>query len=118
MSFDRVPYWIEQLSKKAANPNIAIVIVGNKSDLEGDYREVPPKPAEDFAKQRGLHYIEASAKEDKNVTEAFDLLLKLVLQETKNQNGAAVDTSHHTDSSHNILLHSTGTHQAPPDGCC
>lgn len=55
--------------------NMQILLVGNKSDLDG-IREVPQKEALAFAKQEGLHFLETSAKEGANVLRAFQLIMQ------------------------------------------
>jgi len=44
--------------------------LGNKADL-ADKRVVEKSTAEKFAKDRGLHYFDVSAKEGTNVNQAF-----------------------------------------------
>lgn len=109
-SFDRVPYWLEQLTKKSTNTNIVTLIVGNKCDLQGDFREVLQEQGEDFCRQQNLHFFETSAKEDKNVTEAFELLLELVLFKK-------IGETRETLTEPNITLHSQEL-PLTDDGCC
>ena len=49
---------------------MVIAMAGNKSDLSSR-RVVEPADAESFARQNGLIFLETSAKDDINVTEAF-----------------------------------------------
>lgn len=55
--------------KRNATPNMTIILVGNKSDL--DRREVTTEEGMEFAEQNGLLFIETSAKTSNNVEEAF-----------------------------------------------
>ena len=64
-TFSNLPKQLTEL-KKNADPNICILIVGNKSDLEA-MRQVSTSEAQDFAQDHGLAYIETSAKSDQNV---------------------------------------------------
>jgi small GTP-binding protein len=66
---------------KTSNPNkdIPLVVVGNKSDLS-DERAVMEDEAMKFAQDFGAEYIEASALNNENVNEAFNLLIAKVLQ--------------------------------------
>jgi GTPase SAR1 family protein len=79
VSFQSLPTWLNNLEMKATDPNLSVVIVGNKCDLKGADRQVDREEAERFCKQRNLRYAETSALENENVTEAFDLLIDLVL---------------------------------------
>lgn len=75
--------------------HLPTVVVGQKSDLEygiftsrridenahitissPSVREVSQKEGEDFAKERGLRWIEASAKTNANVSKVFDVCLE------------------------------------------
>ena len=55
------------------NPNAYILLVGNKGDLENQ-RQVGVQQAKDFAQRHRLEYIETSALNGSNVTEAFTKL--------------------------------------------
>lgn len=50
---------------------MGIMLVGNKSDLEYRRRVTYEEGAE-YAKKNGLQFIETSAKDDKNITQAFE----------------------------------------------
>ncbi|CAB4069525.1 DIRAS2 [Lepeophtheirus salmonis] len=54
-----------------------IMLVGNKSDEEAGKREVSQKTGEALQQMWKCKYIETSAKNDTNVTELFEELLKL-----------------------------------------
>ena len=73
-TFSNLPKQLTEL-KKNADPNICILIVGNKSDLEA-MRQISTAEAQDFAQEHGLAYIETSAKSDQNVQETFSLMMQ------------------------------------------
>ena len=52
------------------DPSASIILIGNKCDLE-DKRVISLAEAENFAKNHQLMYLETSALNGKNVTEAF-----------------------------------------------
>lgn len=79
-SFKDLPKWLIDLDRYTTEPHFVRVLVGNKCDLER-LREVPHDEAETFAKQFGLEFIEASAKENTNVDEAFALLARTIIKE-------------------------------------
>lgn len=61
--------WLEDC-RKYSNPNIVIMLIGNKSDLE-EKRVVSREEGEKFAQDNGLFFLETSAKTDDNVDEVF-----------------------------------------------
>mmetsp|Transcript_10438 Transcript_10438/g.11910 ORF Transcript_10438/g.11910 Transcript_10438/m.11910 type:complete len:111 (+) Transcript_10438:353-685(+) len=54
------------------------MLIGNKSDLVNS-REITHQEALDFATENKLSYLETSAKDNKNVKEAFSLLLNNIV---------------------------------------
>eukprot|EP00262_Sarcandra_glabra_P018518 TRINITY_DN6673_c1_g1_i1.p1 TRINITY_DN6673_c1_g1~~TRINITY_DN6673_c1_g1_i1.p1 ORF type:complete len:226 (+),score=19.20 TRINITY_DN6673_c1_g1_i1:210-887(+) len=68
-SFDHVARWLEEL-RGHADKNIAIMLIGNKSDL-GTLRTVSTEDAKDFAQRENLFFMETSALEATNVESAF-----------------------------------------------
>lgn len=73
--------WLEE-TKNNGNPNMVIVLVANKVDLDSQ-RVVSREDAEKFAKDNGLLYIETSAKTAFNVNETFlrtgkEVLMKII----------------------------------------
>ncbi|KAG9137558.1 hypothetical protein Leryth_018844 [Lithospermum erythrorhizon] len=75
-SFDHLVSWLED-ARKTANPNMTIVLVGNKCDL-AHRRAVSTEEGEQFAKEHGLIFMEASARNGQNVEEAFTKLAALI----------------------------------------
>lgn len=80
-SFAELDSWLNDLQALAA-PNAAILMIGNKSDL-ADERQVTQEEAKDFAQRHNLEYIETSAKDGKNVSEAFVRLAKTLAERVK-----------------------------------
>ncbi|OMJ87924.1 hypothetical protein SteCoe_10248 [Stentor coeruleus] len=73
--------WLEE-TKNNGNPNMVIVLVANKVDLDSQ-RVVSREEAEKFAKENKLIYLETSAKTAYNVNETFlrtgkEVLMKIV----------------------------------------
>ncbi|TEY40846.1 hypothetical protein BOTCAL_0417g00020 [Botryotinia calthae] len=73
-TFEHVTDWLHDL-RQIAEPDIVVVLVGNKSDLatgEENKREVTVEEAEAWAKRNGvLEYVETSAKSGEGVENAF-----------------------------------------------
>jgi GTPase SAR1 family protein len=63
--------WINETKKYTANPHI--VVVGSKSDLESR-RKVSQEAGEGYASEIRAPYVEASAKEGKNVEKLFSTM--------------------------------------------
>lgn len=74
--------WLEE-TKNNGNPNMVIVLVANKVDLDSQ-RVVSREEAEKFAKENKLIYIETSAKTAFNVNETFLRTGKEVLMKIMN----------------------------------
>ena len=58
-----------------AEPNIQVVLVGNKSDLvkeDPSLRQVETDEAKQLAEDNGFLFMETSALENENVTLAFE----------------------------------------------
>jgi len=68
-SFQKCKTWVKELQSYGP-PEIVLVIVGNKLDLE-DQREVEVEVAKRYADEIEALFIETSAKEDTNVSKAF-----------------------------------------------
>lgn len=54
---------------------VPLVIVGNKSDLNTDQRQVQVDEGRQLAQQFNCGFTEASARLDSNVARAFDLMI-------------------------------------------
>ncbi|KAJ4950133.1 hypothetical protein NE237_026965 [Protea cynaroides] len=68
-SFIRAKKWVQELQRQG-NPNLVMVLVANKADLESK-REVENEEGEKYAQENGLFFIETSAKTAQNVNELF-----------------------------------------------
>ncbi|KAK2033362.1 ras family protein [Colletotrichum zoysiae] len=73
-TFQHVTDWLNDL-RQIAEPDIVVILVGNKADLtqdENNKREVTKEEAEEWAKRNGVfEYVETSAKSGENVEKAF-----------------------------------------------
>ena len=69
-TFDNVPRWLKEM-RDHANRDIALMLVGNKTDLGTAEREVTTEEAEQMAAEFGISFVETSAKNGTNVDDAF-----------------------------------------------
>lgn len=66
-TFNHLASWLED-ARQHTNPNMTIMLIGNKCDL-AHRRAVSTEEGEQFAKEHGLIFMEASAKTAQNVEE-------------------------------------------------
>jgi len=82
-TFEHVTDWLNDL-RQIAEPDIVVVLVGNKSDLalgDENKREVTREEAEEWAKKNGvLEYVETSAKSGEGVELAFGRVAERIYQ--------------------------------------
>ncbi|KAJ5078620.1 sec24-related protein [Anaeramoeba ignava] len=74
-TFDNLKEWIS--NARAESGSIQIMLIGNKSDLD-HRRAIKTEEAQQFAKENNLSFLETSAKDDKNVEEAFFQTSKVI----------------------------------------
>lgn len=72
-TFENVERWLKEL-RDHAEPNIVVMLVGNKSDLRHK-RAVSTEDAMTFAEENQLAFIETSALDSTGVDEAFRQIL-------------------------------------------
>ena len=75
-SFEAITSWMEEC-KVNGNPEMTLVLVGNKTDLEHK-RAVPTSEASEFAKKHNMAFFETSAKTNDKVLEIFAQSANLV----------------------------------------
>ena len=80
-SFDNIKNWVNQI-KEEASSKVCIILIANK--IDSDERVVSKKDGEALAKNYGLKIYEASAKENINVTEAFQDLIESINENYSN----------------------------------
>mmetsp|Transcript_22975 Transcript_22975/g.34246 ORF Transcript_22975/g.34246 Transcript_22975/m.34246 type:complete len:199 (+) Transcript_22975:617-1213(+) len=81
-SFTGIQKWVDKV-KQEADPNCAMLIVGNKLDLvEGSNsaREVTFQEVQKYAENLGAKVIEVSAKSGKNISKIFQEVVETALK--------------------------------------
>jgi len=94
-SFVDAEAWRQQVTE-LAEPDIEVLLVGNKVDVQ-ESRKVSPEEAQTMADKYGMHYLETSAKTGKNVGRAFQIIVERALS-VWGAVGEAVITPHRTSA--------------------
>ena len=73
ITFEHLQQWIEEADAYTTSEHVVKMLVGNKIDLESE-REVSRDRGADFARKHQMMFIEASAKTEQGVAQAFEEL--------------------------------------------
>ena len=77
-SFEGIKSWMEEL--ESCNGEIKKIIVGNNCHLE-DRREVKRDTLNEYCNKKNIKGIEVSSKDGTNVSECFEMLVKLIIED-------------------------------------
>ena len=77
-SFTNLSHWLQEIDIYSTNEDAVKLLIGNKSDNEAE-RVVSKDEARAFARDRGMLFIEASAKTQEGVSQAFDELIQKIV---------------------------------------
>ncbi|VDK74000.1 unnamed protein product [Dibothriocephalus latus] len=81
-SFDAVGQWLSD-ARQLASPNVVVILVGNKKDLQDTDGQVTHWEANAFAQENDMQLIETSALTGENVDEAFTQCVRTLLAKVK-----------------------------------
>ena len=119
MSFDHVETWLKEV-REHADPNIVVMLVGNKSDLH-HLRQVEKAEAAALAEREEIAFLETSALTDSNVANAFNMTLRRIHSIVKahelaktGDDAAAVDV----DEGDVVRVSSEPVEDDKARGCC
>ena len=73
-SFSAIENWMNEVEKHASD-NISRILVGNKCDM-ADARQVSTDEGKELAEHYNVRFLETSAKDCKNVEEAFIMMTR------------------------------------------
>jgi len=121
LSFENVERWLKEL-RDHAEPNIVVMLVGNKSDLR-HRRTVPTEEAMAFAENNNLAFIETSALDSSGVEEAFRQILTEIyrLMSRKAITSEGAQTTGQVPSGQSVPINRENTEKQPnkqSGGCC
>jgi len=86
-SFDSIGDWLQEIQKTAQNPNIVVILVGNKLD-SAQHRKVEEAEARAFAAEHGdMPFAECSARRGDNVDVLFAKAAELVQRKMESADG-------------------------------
>ena len=75
-SYEHVKMWLNDIDRYASN-NVVKLLVGNKCDLETK-RVVEYQTANAFANEIEIPFIETSAKNSTNISDAFGIMVNAI----------------------------------------
>lgn len=133
-SFQNVQRWLKEL-RDHTDPNIVIMLVGNKLDLSESNRQVSTEEGGALAEQEGLLFVETSALDSTNVEKAFATVFdtiytnlskkeKTTMQEQQNNKPTQGETvqlrppSVRRTSARNSLEDQRNNNETKGGGCC
>ena len=98
-SFNNLEMWLNEIKTKG-NPDISIILIGNKADLENK-RKVTKEMAIEWCENNGIKtFIETSAKDGKNVEDIFNEAAKILLE----QHQKHTNRIKNTESMRNVFI--------------
>ena len=83
-SFKELENWLGEVERHASS-QVLKILIGNKCDLE-EKRAIQKDEGEAFAMRNGMQFIETSAKNNTNVSEAFEALAKIMVESSNKRN--------------------------------
>eukprot|EP01126_Amoeba_proteus_P019556 TRINITY_DN2011_c0_g1_i4.p1 TRINITY_DN2011_c0_g1~~TRINITY_DN2011_c0_g1_i4.p1 ORF type:complete len:170 (-),score=26.02 TRINITY_DN2011_c0_g1_i4:162-671(-) len=116
VTFENCETWLDELMQHA-DPGIIVMLVGNKTDVHS--RDVTTEEGMEFAQKNRLQFIETSAKDNSNVSEAFERLIREICKQHIN-NVSKEETVHPSLPPSNVMpvQISDKPAETPKPGCC
>ncbi len=103
-SFNNIKIWMEDIEKYAP-PNIIKILVGNKSDVKLEDRQVEFEEAKSYSESNNfIKFYESSAKENINIDEIFIDLSKYIIEKNITNNFVKLEIEKNTTQKKRKLL--------------
>ena len=117
-TFENIDNWLFDL-KGYSDPDIVIMIVGNKVDL-AKQRQVMAEEGEKLAKRKGAYFMEVSGKTNagKCVNKAFDTILNEVVKKQEDYVMQQNESEEDSIKSKVLTLHKTSINEEEANSCC
>ena len=123
-SFEHLKGWLEECSSNS-NPEMMLVLVGNKLDLEGN-RQVETAEGAAFALENNMLFMETSAKTSVSVKELFvesskEILEKIekgVIDPSVESYGVKLGTTYNKGKIKKDVLNKKPNDKKKGEGCC
>ena len=80
--FEHARNWLADV-RAHADPHLTCILVGNKSDLANERRQVSAEEGARWAEEEGILFVEASAKSGANVEAAFEAAARDILSKIR-----------------------------------
>ncbi len=77
-SFENLQHWLSEVDIYSTNEQCVKLLIANKTDQSAE-RTVSKKEGQAFAREHGMLFIEASAKTQDGINQAFDELMQKIL---------------------------------------
>lgn len=91
-SFEKISFWIQDLSNKIDLDNTCLILIGNKTDLK-DQRKVSVEEAQKYAAQYNIEYYEVSALKNVGIIEMMEFFIKKCYNNMKEKNNYSITIS-------------------------
>eukprot|EP01087_Luapelamoeba_hula_P015338 TRINITY_DN4570_c0_g1_i1.p1 TRINITY_DN4570_c0_g1~~TRINITY_DN4570_c0_g1_i1.p1 ORF type:complete len:176 (-),score=38.89 TRINITY_DN4570_c0_g1_i1:17-544(-) len=105
-SYVKVKRWVSNLEKYCNAEELVVVLVGNKADLNPQ-RCVTTEEGTKLAAQMNLFFIETSAKDDLNITDAFAQLTREIMHVQRPDPGQQQQQQQDKNNNHNTSTRMT-----------
>ncbi|KAL3616306.1 Ras-related protein RABA5b [Castilleja foliolosa] len=113
-TFENVKRWLDELNTHC-DTTVATMLVGNKCDLE-DIREVSLEEGKALAEEEGLFFIETSALDSTNVTNAFEIVVREIFDKISRK--ILNSDSYKAELSVNRVSLANGADSSKNKSCC
>ena len=91
-SFEKISFWIQDLSNKIDLDNTCLILIGNKTDLK-DQRKVSVEESQKYAAQYNIEYYEVSALKNVGIIEMMEFFIKKCYNNMKEKNNYSITIS-------------------------